>query len=1188
MKATHFRLLTVVLAVVLFAAMGVGIWAASSGTNEKDGLTVVLSTDKETYADTDSVTVSLDVTNNSGKTATINSEITVPSGMVITSGSAKATATVNDGATNTAKLVLSMEDSGGDGWILWVILGVLVVGGVILLLIFGKNGKRFTSMLLFLVMVGSVVSTAVPVRAEGAAESLSVSKTVKIGDTDVTIEAAVSYTFADEVIDIGVYTREQAEQALVAAAWAYYLKGGKLQYCSQEITDGLSKYTGGSYRLTEDAAPEFGTDDTTIYSVCSDFVYKVYYEALGHRLFGAENYLGSTTSDFWMKSEDVALFRWIKSSYTLSDLDIKYGVTTDKQLTTEQAREYMANWAENLRPGDVIVATGHAFIYVGNGYVMDCWGGKYDESTGVEKFEANGSVHVLHTVEDLYLEGDDPIANSGYEIKDDSDKNWFTVFRPLDAFIETQSETDMGQDIIDMVSMTTNADKLAAVATRSEYPGLEINRTVNMTPYGTVTTGDKLTYNVAITNCTTDPDWLTYWQRENADYAGVGYTDLVVKETVPEGTALVEGSITEGGVYADGVITWTVDIAAGEHIDLSYQVTVTAAVGCTIVNDGGCVGSIASNSISNTVGGSKLSGAALTGLTALAGTPKVDWRETYNISKLGTDLEFAERVYQAAMGIGLELPTVQEIMDNLFTYKRITNESPSERYPDPMTADLFVLNETVPAEYQTVADMMADGYIGGQKLYFAQRGLTMNEFGLEYLEAGDILVYADVNDEGTVIGTEVIVYAGNGTLLTLNAKNQSSVLTASTYNNGDFAFVKLWNALAKDVFFLLRPSQAYADINTLAYDKADEPSYGEEPKDEGEGPQLGDNDLSADKLAALAGLAADGWTQKNTNFAEEVYAAIGLDITAATQSTSIASILKGILFFDDEDPSAGYDYVLQATMLEDYKQLSNMLVPNLRGGPDMVDYTDNQITIQDLKPGDVLNLVNRSNSCYWVSVYLGDGKLLVSEYAKDGYQTYSIRDFSDDTDGSRFAQFITCDDVNNWVWECYYVLRPSQGFYDINDPAYDPYNAAPDITTGEYYVVVEHEGKYYAMSTTTPDDCKFDAVEVTIENGVITTPNVDTWTVTVKGVEGTALTVTLSSGASYLVRQDTSSNIRMGASDTANNTWTLTYDSGKECYYLVNTNGDVRFLTFAVSHSGFKAYVSEREDRIGEILLIKG
>ena len=76
--------------------------------------------------------------------------------------------------------------------------------------------------------------------------------------------------------------------------------------------------------MTEDAAPEYGTTDTTIYSVCSDFVYKVYYEALGHRLLGAENYLGATTSDFWLKSEDVALIRWIQAVYEMDEMDAKW------------------------------------------------------------------------------------------------------------------------------------------------------------------------------------------------------------------------------------------------------------------------------------------------------------------------------------------------------------------------------------------------------------------------------------------------------------------------------------------------------------------------------------------------------------------------------------------------------------------------------------------------------------------------------------------------------------------------------------------------------------------------------------------------------------------------------------------------------------------------------------------------
>ena len=559
-----------------------------------------------------------------------------------------------------------------------------------------------------------------------------------------------------------LYTRQELEDALVATAWAYYLKEDKLQYCSQEITAGLSKYTGGNYRLTEDAAPEYGTSDTTIYSVCSDFVYKVYYEALGHRLFGAENYLGATTSDFWLKSEDVALFRWINTTYELDETDNRYGVTRNKELSTQAARSFLANWEENLRPGDVIVFTGHAFMYLGNGYVIDCRGEKYNEATGLESFEDNGSVHYLHTIEGVFLDGTDPVTKS-YVLQDSLDKDWVVVFRPLDAFVK-QAGQDADLDAMDGDRLIQKPGKLAVTQSRQMYPAMEIDRTVDITPYGTVTTGENLTYRVVISNKSNDPDYTAY------GFAPESYHAMVVTERIPQGTVLVPGSISQGGTCSGGVITWVVNLEPGQQLQLTYQVQVTAEIGDTVVSGGGWVAGIPSNTISNRVGGVQLNADKLAGLTQLAQTPVSQWRADYNISRLASDTAFADRVYQKAMGIGLDLPNVEALLENLFTFQTVTVPSCSDRYPETGSSNLFVPKDTVAEDYAQVAKMLVSGYWGGQRFYSAQRGMTVNEFDFAYLQPGDILVSADVKSSGVISGTEVMVYCGDGTLLMLNSQ----------------------------------------------------------------------------------------------------------------------------------------------------------------------------------------------------------------------------------------------------------------------------------------------------------------------------------------------------------------------------------------------------------------------------------
>jgi len=59
---------------------------------------------------------------------------------------------------------------------------------------------------------------------------------------------------------------------------------------------------------------------------------------------------------------------------------------------------------------------------------------------------------------------------------------------------------------------------------------------------------------------------------------------VTITDVVPEHTAYVEGSATNGGVYADGVVTWNLEVAAGESVTVSFCVEVTAEGAQVIAN----------------------------------------------------------------------------------------------------------------------------------------------------------------------------------------------------------------------------------------------------------------------------------------------------------------------------------------------------------------------------------------------------------------------------------------------------------------------------------------------------------------------------------------------------------------------------------------------------------------------------
>ena len=99
-------------------------------------------------------------------------------------------------------------------------------------------------------------------------------------------------------------------------------------------------------------------------------------------------------------------------------------------------------------------------------------------------------------------------------------------------------------------------------------PSLELNKTaeigsINETD-NSVQTGSKITYNITVTNTSSD-----------ADAKNVTVTDMV-----PEGTALDEETpISNDGTIENGKITWNVDVPRNSSVTVSFTVTVTAESG---------------------------------------------------------------------------------------------------------------------------------------------------------------------------------------------------------------------------------------------------------------------------------------------------------------------------------------------------------------------------------------------------------------------------------------------------------------------------------------------------------------------------------------------------------------------------------------------------------------------------------
>ena len=652
-----------------------------------------------------------------------------------------------------------------------------------------------------------------------------------------------------------IVTRADVEEALVYTALAYEVKGNKMQYDSTELTD-LNYYYGGLDRMTAESAPEYATEHSTFYSVCSDYVHQCYLEAIGRRVMeypsikyspsvyrmfrhASNQYQSQEIDDKVVEpitEEDIdsCILRWmnydkyIKASktyaariapFTASGLfedgsftnytegltfkddgyegEIHYSYYDDNGnlLTPNEAREkylypYLENFEENLRPGDIVASQHHAMIYMGNKRILDCNGTKIDTKTGEDKIEADGSI--LSAM----------IIPEPFSWKSTSA---ISLIRPLEFIVKEGFDDEPGNDIVRDIVIPEKTKS------RIKYPAMDIDRTANISPFGTAKKNGTLTYTIKISNKTNGKfysEWIT--NKDTTKSSLMTYENIPVSEVIPAGCEYIEGSANLDGKYENGKLSWNIEkIEPGETVSISYSVKVTGEIGSKIINDGGMVDNIPSNSIGNVIGGEKLNEAEI---KALSDASSVG---SDGLAKFGTDTDFAEAIYKAS-GKELSLPSAAEIAKGLF---EITDHIPGDIgiYQKILTEPikLYTRQDEASDEYANVKSMIIDTFWGGRR-FFVGESLKWNparncikEFRKEYLEAGDIIVYVKAKDKENLNydfeNVCVMVYDGKNLLY---SKNTSGIAEYGIIgeNNVIAELTKLFTT-DKDLFFGLRPSQ---------------------------------------------------------------------------------------------------------------------------------------------------------------------------------------------------------------------------------------------------------------------------------------------------------------------------------------------------------------------------------------------
>ena len=535
------------------------------------------------------------------------------------------------------------------------------------------------------------------------------------------------------------YTREELQELVQEAAMAFYYHNPDYQYDSIVLADGFKHMSNGDL-------PEQASYDMPLYSVCSNFCYEVYNAVFGKNLVGYTK--SSATKNL--------------ASMPLTDPRVVYkfggeGGETDISKAMKEARAV-------LEPGDLIVGygdTGHAMVYVGDvlgdgiGYVAHCWGRGGDLTTGVDKYEADGSIK-LQNVDDLCFK-DGPSPN--WYLAEPAHGTNFTVLRLLNT-------------------ENMKFEPTASAVARVKYKRITIFRNLDRYMYDGIISGEEIPVTVTVQN------------NGKEDFKAVPVT-----ENLPEGQTLVSGSASAGASVEGSTIKWTVDVPAGKSVDLTYKVKVTGSLGQTVLFPAGDVGGIASREIEMVIGGTPLTDeqGIKFALITLDSLPAELKKPTEFL-----DLDFANKVYQAVLGVDPKIPaTVKEFTENVLQRK------------NALGTEIRVLTKLAKpkAGYETAWNMVIPKHVTGYYvLTNANTHGYITTYHEEFYQPGDVFYVLSGENSTTVLNDrdmEIFIYLGGNRVLTYSKQNGVAV---SSYDKTIALGIK-YNLVVG-----LRPTLAYDNL----------------------------------------------------------------------------------------------------------------------------------------------------------------------------------------------------------------------------------------------------------------------------------------------------------------------------------------------------------------------------------------
>ena len=568
-------------------------------------------------------------------------------------------------------------------------------------------------------------------------------------------------------VNASAATLEERQQAVVAAALAYYDKGHSVQYEGTNLCDNIDRVDYGKSRSTYHSSPETATPDETMYTVCSDFAYQVYYEALGYKLLGNEGRCWTGSLGRYPKNDPIVV--WY------------YDGAEGKNRAEELQKMFQL-----AQPGDIITVfaktSGHTMIWAG-----DLTG------DGVADIIHSGGAHMKNSLDKRtdtreYNPANEATHDPRYEKKVLKDGNGGSIHITGDAanYIPGayKKKTWRRWTLLRPANAMTDSDPIPAKTLyRMSHPRLAIDRTLSKTRFGSAYTGETVTMTLKLSNA-----------------SKVNYT-VPVTEKSPAGAKLK--TPFSGANVSGETQTLNVELAAGETKTFVCEYEITALLGEKVVFEGGSVGDIPSNSIPITVGGAKLNADDTAKLAKVAAG---EYESVLRENK-ADNATMADVVYQKILGLNVRIPdfvTITSKCTKPVMTPEITLTDAAKTVMGSKRTHVFLKQEDVKAEDLTLCRMMVPNCWWGASMWCPFGSDRCSEPLDKHLEPGDVIVrsksYVDAAQ------SEQMIYLGNGKYLTYDKDKNA------------YAFVEepeFFMCVTYKIFYVLRPTLAYDDVHAL-------------------------------------------------------------------------------------------------------------------------------------------------------------------------------------------------------------------------------------------------------------------------------------------------------------------------------------------------------------------------------------